>query len=135
MQGIPLKYFMWSYQHSTQGNIQRYAEKLFEAISPKLKPQVFLLGILREEKESPYIQYPICIQPEECGINVNQFKDVDDLAKSILEKDPRQNILHGMQIMQQMQDDQMKKDSLRWAVQQLVDKNFEDEKIVSFVIK
>lgn len=133
MQGTSLKYFMWAYQHHTQGNIQRYAEKLFEEISPKLKPQVFLLGVLREKKDSKCIQYPICIQPEECGIDVNQFTDVDNLAKSILEKDPRQNIMHGMQIMQQMQDDQMKRDSLRRAVQQLVDKNFQGKKIVSFV--
>jgi len=48
-QGTPLKYFMWAHQHSTQGAIQRYAEELFEEISSKLKPKVFLLGILRKK--------------------------------------------------------------------------------------
>ena len=47
-QGVPLKYFMWSHQHSTQANIQSYAEDLFKELSPKLKPNVFLLGILRK---------------------------------------------------------------------------------------
>ncbi len=58
----PLQYFMWTHQHSTRDNLQRYSEELFQEISPKLKPQVFLLGILRKKNEEPkYIQHPICI--------------------------------------------------------------------------
>ena len=58
--GTPLQYFMWAHQHTTQRNIQKYAEELFQEISPKLKPRVFLLGILREPKEKPeYVQHPI----------------------------------------------------------------------------
>ena len=53
---------MWTHQHSTRDNLQRYSEELFQEISPKLKPQVFLLGILRKKNEEPkYIQHPICI--------------------------------------------------------------------------
>ena len=132
-QGTYLKYFMWAHQHSTRNNIQRYAEKLFQEISPKLKPQVFLLGILREEKESKYVSYPICIQPEDCGIDVNLFNNVDDLASSILEKDPRRNILHGMPYIHENHQNQIKRDSVRRAVQQLVDENFKGKKIVLFV--
>ena len=69
--GIPLKYFMWAHQHSTQDNIQRYAEELFNEISPILKPNVFLLGILRKELEN---RHPICIHPEECGADVTLLK-------------------------------------------------------------
>ena len=132
--GTPLQYFMWAHQHSTQDNIQRYAEELFQEISPRLKPQVFLLGILREKKEKPeYLQYPICIQPEECGINVTLFNDVDSVANSIWEKDERRNIFHGMPYIHKNHHAKVKRDSVRSAVQQLVDKNFEGKKVVSFV--
>ena len=133
-QGTPLKYFMWAHQHSTQNNIQTYAEELFQEISPKLKPQVFLLGILREKKEEPeYIQYPICIQPEDCGIDVTLFNEVDTLANSIWEKDQRRNIMYGMPYLHQNLQDKIKRDSVCSAVQQLVDKNFEGKNTVSFV--
>lgn len=133
-QGTPLTYFMWAHQHSTRDSIQRYAEELFQEISPKLKPQVFLLGILREKKEGvKHVQFPICIQPEECGINVALFNDVDSLAKSIWEKDGRRNLMYGMPYLHQNLQDTIKRDSVRSAVQQLVDKNFEGKKIVSFV--
>lgn len=135
-QGTPLKYFMWAHQHSTQGAIQHYAEDLFQEILPKLKPQVFLLGILREKKENAeYIQHPICIQPEECGINVTLFDDVNSIANSIWEKDERRRIFHGMPYIQENHEVEIKRASLHSAVQQLVDKNFEGKKIVSFVSK
>ena len=88
--GTLLKYFMWAHQHSTLDGIQRYAEELFQEISPKLKPRVFLLGLLRDKKEGlKYPQHPVCIQPEECGIDVALFSDVDDVDNSIWKNDKR----------------------------------------------
>ena len=133
-QGTPLKYFMWAHQHSTQNSIQRYAEKLFQEISPKIKPRVFLLGVLREKKENTeYIQYPVCMQPEECGIDLTLFNDVDSLANSIWEKDDRRRMLYGMPYLHENFQNKVKRDSVRRAIQQLVDKNFEGKKIVSCV--
>jgi hypothetical protein len=129
-QGIPLKYFMWAHQHSTQENIQRYAEELFEAISPKLKPNLLLLGILRKELEG---KHPICIQPENCGVDVIIFNGIDNLAKSIWEKDPRRNVLHGMPYIHENYHNQVKRDSVRRAVQEILDENFEGKNVVSFV--
>lgn len=128
--GIPLKYFMWAHQHSTQGSLQSYAEKLFEEISPKLKPKVFLLGILRKEKEG---SHPICIQPEECGVDVTLFNDVDNVANSIWEKDGRRNMFYGMPYIHENKHNKIKRDSVQSAVQQIVDKNFKEKNIVSFV--
>lgn len=120
-QGVPLQYFMLSHQHSTQANIQSYAEDLFKELSPKLKPYVFLLGILRKEIKD---RYPICIQPEDCGVDVTFFNRIDDLANSILEKDSRRHIYHGMPYIHENFQDLIKRDSIRRAVQQLVDENF-----------
>jgi hypothetical protein len=134
-EGIYIKYFMWSHQHSTLDNIQRYAENLFKEISPKLKPKVFLLGIRRKEIESKYIRYPICMQPEDCGIDVKLFDRVDELANSIHEKDFRRRIFTFTEYLQQNHEDDVKRDSVRSAVQQLVNENFIGKNIVSFVSK
>jgi len=121
---------MWTHQHSTQGSIQRYSEELFKEISPALKPKVFLLGILRKKT---YCDFPICIQPEDCGIDIKLFSDVDDLAHSIWEKDERRRIFHGMPYIHDNHQAKIKRDSVRSAVQQLVDKNFEGKNTISFV--
>lgn len=130
MPGKALKYFMWGFQHHTCSNLQRYAEKMFDVISPTLKPSVFFIGILREQIQG---SLPICIEPENCGIDVNRFNDVDNLSASILASDPRRNILHTAQFVQQRHEDQIKRDSVRFAVQQLVDENFKDKNKISFV--
>ena len=131
--GIPLKYFMWAHQHTTQKNIQRYAEELFQEISPRLKPRVFLLGILREKKETEYVRHPICIQPEECGIDVTLFKDVDAVANSVWEKDERRRMVYTVPYLHAESQNDVRMDSMCSAVQQLVDKNFKGKNIISFV--
>lgn len=121
---------MWEHQHNTQNEIQRYAEGLFESISPKLDPRVFLLGILREERAD---RLPICIEPENCGVNVELFKDVDTLAKSIWENDSRRNIYVSGYYMHNYQH-AVKQDSVCNAVQQIIDQN-SNRSTVSFVSK
>lgn len=128
---IYLKYFMWAHQHSTHSNIERYAEELFEEILPNFKPKVFLLGILRGDKEN---SHPICIQPEECGIDVALFAEVDKLSDSILRKRKEgPQIMYGMPYIQDNYEDYVKRDSVRVAVQQLVDQNFKEKPLKSFV--
>ena len=129
-QGIPLKYFMWAHQHSTQHYLQEYAEDLFKEISPKLQPKIFLLGILRNELQN---RYPICIQPEDCGIDVTLFNQIDNSAKSIWQKDARRNIFQTVAYVHENHQNQVNRDSVRKAVQEIVDKNFEGRNRVSFV--
>ena len=128
--GIPLKYFMWRWQHTTQKSLQRYAENLFKIISPTLRPTVFLLGIRREEKEG---SLPICIHPESCGVDVESFNDVDTMANSIYEADPRRRIFHGAAHIQEKHEDDLLKNSVHTAVTQLIDRNFEGQNTISFV--
>ncbi len=125
-----LKYFMWGYQHHTRANIQRYAEELFAKMTQDLQPTVFLLGIQRAHDSA---RLPVCIEPENCGIDVNRFNDVDSLATSIFDNDPRRNMFHTMEHMQELQTDKLKRGSLRRAIQKLVDQNFAGKNKVSFV--
>lgn len=125
-----LEYYMWGYQTHFQHNVQNLAEQVFQKISLKLKPTVFLLGILRKSVEG---SHPICIEPEKCGIEVDSFNDIDKLASEIHDADPRKNILHSDAHHAKRVHEDLKIDCLQKAVKQLVDKNFEEKGKVSFV--
>ena len=123
------KYFMWEHQHNTQSEIQRYAEMLFGNISPKLNPQVFLLGILRGKRDD---RLPICIEPENCGVNVELFRDVDTMAKLILEKDSRRCLYVSEQWIRNDCQRAVEQDSVCNAVQQIIEQN-SNRSTISFV--
>lgn len=125
-----LKYYMWGYQQHFQRNVQNLADRIFQRLSLKLKPTVFLLGILRKSVEG---YHPICIEPEECGIEVDFFKDVDILASKIHDVDSRKNRMHTNVHHHERFHEDLKIDCLQKAVKQLVDKNFDGKGKVSFV--
>lgn len=76
-----IKLFMWGYQRHFQHSVQVEAEKLFQALDPGFEVETFLLGLLR--KESPE-DHPICLEPEECGYEPDDFASVRDDAKHYL---------------------------------------------------
>lgn len=121
---------MWGYQQHFQYNIRNIAEKTFQRLSKRLKPSVFLLGILRKSVEG---YHPICIEPEECGIDVDSFKDVDKLADEIHNNDPRRNIMCTNKHDHKRYHEDLEVECLHKAVKQLVDKNFEGKGKISFV--
>lgn len=125
-----LKYFMWGYQQLFQYSIQYYAKTIFQELSNNIEPSVFLLGILRRPAEG---YYPICIEPEECGIDVESFKEVDKLADSIHNNDPRKNVMHTNEHQHKRYHEDLKVECLRNAIKQLVDKNFEGKGKISFI--
>jgi hypothetical protein len=79
MEGIKL--FMWGYQRCFQISVQVEAEKLFQALDPGFEVETFLLGLVC--KESPE-DHPICLEPEECGFEPDDFASVRDDAKQNL---------------------------------------------------
>ena len=107
-----------------------YAKNLFTETSQRLIPNVFLIGILRESTRNGY---PICIEPEECGIDVNSFNDIDELSKGIYEADPRKNLVNTNPDLHKRNLEDLKEECLIKAVKQTVDKNFKDREKVSFV--
>ena len=122
--------FMWKYQQLYHNNIQNFAWGLFETLSKRLDPVVFLIGFRREEQKNCH---SIRIWPERCGIDVDSFFGVDELTKSIYNSDPLRNIVESDPILHQRFEDDLKEDCLRRAVKQLVDQNFEGGNKITFV--
>ena len=121
---------LWCQLENTQGLLRFYAAKLFRRVSPKLDPQVFILGILKGKKgDLPLIR----VQSEDCGVDVELFKDASALAKSIMEGDPRYELADDERHSYYDYHRDIKRNSVNRAVKQLVDKNFQSKKIISFV--
>jgi hypothetical protein len=69
---------MWEYQQYMQLSLQFSAESLFEKLDPLLEPQVFLIGILVDNRDD---RHPVCIEPEDCGYSVDRFSNIKEAAE------------------------------------------------------
>ena len=76
---------------------------------------------------------PICIEPENCGVDVSLYNKVDSLAASIFDEDPRKNTFHTDPNLHQRRMDSLKRNSIRSAIHQIVDENFKGKNKSSFV--
>ena len=123
--------YLWDHLEQTQSLLQSYATELFNRILPKkLNPRVLILGILKEkEGDLPLIR----VQPKDYGVDVELFKDVSALAKSIMERDPRYKWADDKRYSHYDYYHYAERDSISHAVKQLVDKNFQDKNVISFV--
>ncbi|MDA1602062.1 diadenylate cyclase [Bacillus cereus] len=111
--------FMWGYQANYQVSINNKAKELFMEFDKKLFKQVFVLGILGEKKGQ---KHPICFQPESkyCGYTPNFFREIIKIAKQIENKHPGRAILQSDPDLQQQINDQVAADSMRLAIEQLL---------------
>jgi DNA integrity scanning protein DisA with diadenylate cyclase activity len=125
------KHLIWEYQAYYRDHIQIYATKVFHEISDNLKPSVFLLGITHEENAT---RYPVCIEPEECGIDVKSFNDAVSLGNELYDADPRARIICGMPGQhRKMEQENLRAECLRDAIKQLIDRACEGRGRISFI--
>ena len=119
---------MWTFQHIYRRYVESYAKDLFENLSSQLAPDVFLLGVLREDVNSQ----PICIEPGKSRISVDVFEKADRLAKELYDEYYRKNIPHiKPSYFDKNYPDSLKGEFLVHAVRKIVDKEFKEK--VSFV--
>lgn len=98
MEGNVIEYFMWGYQQHVRISLQGIAQSIFNQIDIKLKPTVFLLGILTERREN---RHPICLEPEDCGFRVDNFQGVSSLATKLSEVNEDRKMFHTHPIAQE----------------------------------
>ena len=96
--GDTIKLFMWGYQQHFHHSLQYEAENLFNRIDKNLKPKVFLLGFLVEERED---RHKICLEPEDCGYNIDSFSNLEKLAEELEKVDSKGKIWHSHPIAQE----------------------------------
>ncbi len=113
-----LEYFMWGYQPHFQISAKVFAESLFNRIDPRLRPVVFLVGFIRSPEAG---WHDICIEPEDCGFQVDQFDEVGTAAPELASVDPRSRLIHTHPSAQRSSDAFVSGRSLSEAVRGSVD--------------
>ncbi len=124
--------FMWGFQQHIQISLMVSAESLFNQIDPELKPRLFLLGILTEDKPN---RHPVCLEPEDCGYAVESFQEINELAKQLEKLDAEGNIFHTHPIAQQNHNKRISVNAQIEAITKILNKEDlygETEKFVSY---
>src|SRR5713226_8223558 len=101
--GMSITHFMWGYQPHFRIEQQCNAERLFQVLDMRFKPEVFLVGILAEPTVD---RFQACVEPEvDFWIAAEEFNDVslssDTLRKQYLEA----KLLHSHPLAQQWHDE------------------------------
>lgn len=109
---------MWGYQDHYVIHVQVSAESALKRLDEGLHPEVFLVGILHEEREH---RYPACVEPEkEHWIESEAFDGAAELAASIREDYPEAQLFQSHPLAQQRQDDALYRRSIRDAILQII---------------
>jgi DNA integrity scanning protein DisA with diadenylate cyclase activity len=124
-----IKLFMWGYQHYFQTSAECAAESIFTYLDKRLKPKVFLIGVLYEEKEN---SYPICLQPEDCGYYPEQFLDIKDTAIHLESIEEDNKILHSHPIAQERHELYIHNKSIKSAIESILSELDKESDTISF---
>jgi hypothetical protein len=121
-----IKYFMWGYQRSTHLSFQIAAKSVFDSLDPFLHPQIFILGVLVDERED---RYPICVEPEDCGFSVGLFSGVKELAEELEKVDKESGMIHSHPIAQEEHLRRLSNRSYMGAIEKILkQKDYEDKR-------
>jgi hypothetical protein len=121
---------MWGYQPHYCIHVQVSAESVLKRLDEGLRPEVFLVGILHEDREH---RFPACVEPEkEHWIESEAFNGTAELAASIRETYPEAQLLQSHPLAQQRQDDALYRRSIRDAILQIIDRHAAKPEGMSF---
>lgn len=120
---------MWGYQHYFQTSVECAAESIFTYLDKGLRPKVFLIGVLYEEKEN---SYPICLQPEDCGYYPEQFLKINDTAAYLESTDKDNQIFHSHPIAQERHERYIHNKSIKSAIEGILSELDKESDTVSF---
>lgn len=124
-----IELFMWGYQSHFQIAAKVAAKGIFNQLDNELFPKVFLVGILKDDRED---RHPVCLEPEDCGFNVSQFSNINEIAQNYLSLDENRNVIHTHPIAQKQQKRMVKLRAIRNAVQEIIRQNDDSSKVISY---
>lgn len=125
-----IEYFMWGYQRHAQIGLQASAEVLFNRIDKRLKPNVFLIGVLTQERND---RHEICIEPDDTPYKVSAFSGFKTLAEELRKVDKETRILQSHPIAQKAQDSRTEANSFRNAIFEILKREDYDNTTTKFV--
>ena len=116
--GMMITYFMWGYQPHFRIGQKSAADSVFKILDSRFNADVFLVGILAEEKNG---HHPACVEPEErFWIHSTDFNHIRETARELLKGYPESNLFHSHPIAQKNHYDSLLRRSIRDAVTQTI---------------
>lgn len=113
-----IKYFMWGYQPHFRISQKVRSESLFKYLDKDFEPEIFLVGILRNNRND---RYPACVEPEkDFWVHSTDFNKTLDDAKKIITKYPESKMFQSHPIAQQRQDEGLFKRAIGDAILQII---------------
>lgn len=114
---------MWGYQDMYRIHVEVNAQFALKLLDEQLHPEVFLVGILQEERPD---RYHACVEPEsEHWIESEAFNNIaeieDQESASIDEKYPKALLLQSHPLAQQREDEALYRLSIRDRILKIID--------------
>ena len=93
-------------------------KSIFQLLDERFEPQVFLVGVLAQEKEN---HYPACVDPEQDFWAVsNDFDKALQVADRIRNGYKERALMHSHALAQKWHDDALVRRSIRDAIEQII---------------
>ena len=123
---------MWGYQPHFRIAQEISAEALFKRIDSRLKPEVFLVGILSNEVPD---SFPACVEPEdEYWIKSEDLNGVMAIAERLQKAYPEAGMFQSHPLAQQRQDEELFRRSIRDAIRQVIQSHGSRQSDVTFYV-
>ena len=110
---------MWGYQRHFRVHQESAAERLFQKLDRRFKPELFLVGILDYGVDG---RFPACVEPEEeYWIKSEDFNNVQTIANEIRPAFPEAQMLQSHPLAQERQDEDLLKRSIQDGILRMVE--------------
>lgn len=117
--GMAITHFMWGYQPHFRIGQEVVAKRSFQILDDNFDPEIFLVGILTEEKDDRFLS---CVEPEEdFWIKSEDLNKVAEIAKSIIKTYPEKNIIQSLPLAQERQFASLSKKSIQDGIKSIID--------------
>ncbi|HEX7965306.1 MAG TPA: hypothetical protein VF651_06275 [Gammaproteobacteria bacterium] len=125
--------FMWGYQEHLRIHIQSRLKAVFEALGINLKPDVYLIGVRKDNPLNPYSVHAVCIEPEKGPWTQAMFSNMHARVNAIKSTHPMQNTFHSAKKLNDLIPERMHRDSVRTTIRESVEAMSDADQYEAFV--
>jgi DNA integrity scanning protein DisA with diadenylate cyclase activity len=120
---------MWEHQAHFRISAQTAAEGIFNLLDPNLQPNVFLVGILEDDRRG---SHPLCFIPEGCGYERSLLSEVKRQARGLEGIDQEQGPFNPVDEVQNDHAPRLRLGVLRKALQEALCRQDRKRGVASF---
>jgi len=113
-----IRHFIWGYQQHFRSGQELQAKHLFQALDARFDPQVFLVGVLAQDRAD---RCPACVEPEaHFWIESEAFNRVLDRAQEIIPTDPESEVWVSHPLAQEWHNEKLLKRAVIKATEEVI---------------